>query len=131
MSPIESCSSSLLQHPATSSSSKVLGMGRMASATSNLEPVSDHLETPLLILQMFHDDGKVLHHHPHLIVKRLLQLPFSFFRRGGSPAQLRPIDLVLIIVLGGIPHYHVLPFGIWDDLVVNGIWDFEGFVMMF
>lgn len=105
-------------------------MGRMAGATSNLEPVSDYLESPFLILQMLHDDAKVLCHRSHLAVKVLLQFPFSFFRRGGLPAQLRPNDPVLIVVLGGIPPYHVLPFGIWDDLIVNRVWDFEGFLMM-
>ena len=102
----------------------------MAGATSNLELATDHLESPFLILQMFHNDAKVLCHHPHLVVKALLQLPFLFFRRGGSPAQLRPNDSVLIVVLGGIPYNHVLPFGVWDDFVVNGVWDFEGFLIM-
>ena len=79
---------------------------------------------------MLHDDAQVLCHRSHLAVKVLLQFPFSFFRHGGSPTKLRPNDPVLIIVLGGIPHYQVLPFGIWDDLVVDGVWDFEGFLMM-
>ena len=102
----------------------------MACAAGNLKPVSNPLERPFLIFQMFHDDANVLCHHSHLVVKVLLQLSFLFFRRGGLPAQLRPNDPVLIVVLGGVPHYHVLPFGIWDDLVVNGVWDFEGFLMM-
>ena len=102
----------------------------MASAAGNLEPVTDYLESPFLILQMFHNDAKVLCHHSHLVVKALLQLPFPFFRHGGSPAQLRPNDPVLILVLRGVPRYHVLPFGIWDDLVVNGVWNFEGLYMM-
>ena len=105
-------------------------MGRMAGAAGNLEPVSDHLESPFLILQMFHDDAKVLCHCPHLVIKMLLQLLFSFFRRGGSSAQLRSNDPILIKVLGGIPHYHILPFSVWDDFVVDGVWDFEGFFMM-
>ena len=108
----------------------MLGMGRMAGAAGKLEPVSDHLESPFLILQMFHDDAKVLCHHPHLVVKALLQLPFSFFRCGGLPAQLRPNDPVLIVIFGGVPHYHVLLYGIWDNLVVNGVWDFKSFLMM-
>ena len=93
----------------------------MAGATGKLEPVSDHLESPFLILQMFHDDAKVLCHCPHLVIKALLQLPYLFFGRSGLPTQLRPNDPVLIVVLGGIPQYHVLPLGIWDNLVVNGI----------
>ena len=100
----------------------MLGMGRMSSAAGNLEPVSDHLESSFLILQMFYDDAKVLCHFPHLVVKALLQLPFSFFRRGGSSTQLRPNDPVLIVVLRGISHYHILPFSIWDDLIVNEVW---------
>ena len=103
----------------------------MAGAAGKLEPVSDHLESPFLIFQMLHDDAKVLCHRSHLAVKALLHFPFLFFRHGGSPAQLRPSDPVLIVVLGGIPHYHILLFGIWDDLVVNGVWDFEGLLMMF
>ena len=105
-------------------------MGRMAGAAGKLEPVSDHLESPFLIFQMLHDDAQVLCHCSHLAVKALLQFPFLFFRHGGLPAQLRPNEPVLIIVLRGISHYHVLPFGIWDDLVVDGVWDFEGFLMM-
>ena len=103
----------------------------MAGASGNLGLVSNHLESPFLIFQMLHDDAQVLCHRSHLAVKALLQFPFLLLRHGGSPAQLRPNDPVLIIVLGGIPHYHVLPFGIWDDLVVNGVWDFEGFLMIF
>ena len=99
-------------------------MSRMAGAAGNLEPVSNHLESPFLILQMLHDDAQVLFHRSHLAVKVLLQFLFLFLRHGGSPTQLRPNDPVLIIVLGGVPHYHVLPFGIWDDLIVDRIWDF-------
>ena len=66
-----------------------------------------------------------------LVFKTLLQLPFSFIRHSGSPTQLRPNDPILILVLGGVPHYHILSFGIWDDLIVYGVWDFEGLLMMF
>ena len=108
----------------------MLGLRGIASAAGNLESISDHLKGSFLILQVFHDNAKVLCHRSHLVVKVQLQFPFLFLRRGGSSAQLRPNDPVLIIVLGGIPHYHVLPFGIWDDLVVDGVWDFEGFLIM-
>ena len=103
----------------------------MAGAIGNLELASDHLKSSLLVFQMSHNDAKVLRHCPHLVVKTLLQPPFLFFRHGGSPAQLRPNDLILIVVLGGIPHYHILLFGIWDDIIVDGVWDFEGFFMIF
>ena len=79
---------------------------------------------------MLHNDAQVLCYRSHLAVKALLQFPSSLLRHGGSPAQLRPNDPILIIVLGGIPHYHVLPFGVWDDLVVDEVWVFEGFFMM-
>ena len=102
----------------------------MASAANNLEAASNHLKSPLLGLQVFHDEAMVLCHHPHLVVKTLLQLPFSFFRCGGSLTQLRPNDPILIVVLGGIPHYRILPFSIWDDLVVDVVWDFESFLVM-
>ena len=102
----------------------------MAGATGNLELASDHLESFLLVLQMFHDDAKVLCHCSHLFVKTLLQIPLSFFRHGGSPTQLRSNDSILIVVLGSIPHYHILAFGIWDNLVVNVVQDFEGFLVM-
>ena len=72
-----------MQYPATLSSSKVLGMGRMVSATGNLEVVYNHLEIPFLILQMFYDDTEVLCYLSHLVVKALLQLPFLFFKCGG------------------------------------------------
>ena len=78
---------------------------------------------------MFHDGAKVLHYRPHL-VEVVLQLPFSLLRHHGLPTQLRPNDPILIIILEGIPHYHILPFGIWDDLVVDGVWYFESFLMM-
>ena len=79
---------------------------------------------------MFHDDAKVLRHCPYLVVEVLLQFPFSFLRHGGSLTQLRPNAPIMIVFLGGVPHYHILPFGIWDDLIVDGNWDFEGFLMM-
>ena len=103
----------------------------MAGATSNLELAPNHIKSSLLILQVFHDDAKVLCHCPHLIVKMLLQFAVSFFRRSGLPTQLRLNDPISTVVLGGIPHYHILPFSIWDDLIVDGVWDFEGFLMMF
>ena len=108
----------------------MLGMRGMASATGNLELASDHLRGFFLVFQVFHDDAKVLHHRPHLVVEVLLQFPFLFFRCGGLPAHLRPNDPILIVILEGIPHYHTPPFGIWDDSIVNGVWDVEGFLMM-
>ena len=90
----------------------MLGMGGMAGAAGNLDPVSDHLKSSLLVLQLFYDDAKVLCHHPHLVVKTLLQLPFLFIRCGGSPTQLRSNDPILIVVLGGVPHYHIPSFSI-------------------
>ena len=109
----------------------MLGLRGIASATSNLELASDHLRGSFLILQVFHDDAKILHHRPYLVVEALLQFPLLLLRRGGLPTQLRPNDPILIAILGGIPHYHILPFSIWDDLIVDGVWDFEGFLMMF
>ena len=99
----------------------MLGMGGMTRAAGNLAPASDHLKSYLLILQMFHNDGKVLQHRPHLVVKMLLQLPLSFFRCGGLPAQLRSNGPILIVVFGGVPHYNTLPLGIWDDLIVDRV----------
>ena len=77
----------------------MLGMGGIAHATGNLELVPNNLNSSLLVLQMFHNDAKVLHRCPHLVVKMLLQLPLSFFSRDGSPAQLRSNDSILIIVV--------------------------------
>ena len=109
----------------------MLGLRGMAGAAGNLELASHHLKGSFLIFQVFHDDSKVLCHRPHLVVEVLLQFPFSFFRRGGSPALLRPNDPILSTILGDISHYHILPFGIWNNLIVDGVWDLEGLLMMF
>ena len=109
----------------------MLGMGGMAGAAGNLDLAPNHIKSSLLILQVFHDDAKVLCHCPHLIVKMLLQFAFSFFRCSGLPTQLRPNDPIPTVVLGGIPHYHILPLGIRNDLIVDGVRDFKGLLMMF
>ena len=108
----------------------MLGMGGMAGAAGNLETAFNHLKSSFLVLQVLNNDAKVLHHHHYLVAEPLVQLSFLFFRRGGPPTQLRSKNLIRIIILGGIPHYHILLFSIWDDLIVDAVWDLQGFLMI-
>ena len=62
----------------------MLGLRQMASAAGKLEPISNHLKGVFLVLQVFHNDAKVLRHRLHLSVNALLQFPFPLLKHRGS-----------------------------------------------